>query len=201
MTNAVVDMWRRLHDKGYFPNHNHYGGGELLNADDRFDRSLDGLVGLQSTDDVLDIGCGYGRLMHAIAGSVNSIVGVDVHNAPIRTASRLLSGFENAEVLVTDGVSLPFEDHSFDLVYSMSVFQHLSRKIVHGYFAEIGRVLRNDGRLLIQFSRKARADDVDPTRDREQSVQWLPSQLAALADLIPGAILMDIPTFLAVVRT
>ncbi len=43
---------------------------------------------------------------------------------------------------------LPFEDEQFDLVYSLSVFTHLTEPLQHRWMAELRRVTRQGGLIL-----------------------------------------------------
>ncbi len=60
---------------------------------------------------------------------------------------------ENVHLRATDGESLdPFEDDSFDFVFSVHVFQHMaSEAVVARYLTEIGRVLKPGAAALLQF--------------------------------------------------
>lgn len=84
----------------------------------------------------LDVGCGEGRFL------ASSIVGVDLDAARLRAArarSRLL--------VQSDAHSLPFRDGSFDTAYANRVLNDAGR--IDDVLAEIGRVLRPDGRLVV----------------------------------------------------
>jgi SAM-dependent methyltransferase len=78
---------------------------------------------------VLDAGCGTGRhAYYAAQYSASEVVGLDLSEA-VETASRVLSPFENAEVVQGDLLRPPFrtaaEGGGFDLVYSIGVLHHL----------------------------------------------------------------------------
>ncbi len=141
---------------------------------------------LRPDDDVLEIGCGYGNLMYGLADHVRSIVGVDVHQQPLDKANEILREKENATVVLTDGVSLPFEDGSFSLVYSYSVMQHIPRELVRRYIIESRRVLKVGGRIFLQLVNadeslnKRRHINLDVAR--EQSIAWTPAELHEAAD-------------------
>ncbi|HEX8939440.1 MAG TPA: class I SAM-dependent methyltransferase [Candidatus Limnocylindrales bacterium] len=101
---------------------------------------------------VLEVGCGPGRLGVAIARAVPSVryTGLDLDPAMVER-SVVRAGREG---LVTrlrfvegDVAELPFADGHFDLVVSTLSVHHWA-DAVRG-FAEIRRVLRPDGRLLV----------------------------------------------------
>lgn len=178
---VYVDNWRKLHDAGYFSKHGHYSGWPI--DDGSILKELKHYVGIYLDDDVLEIGCGYGRLMISIADHVHSITGVDLHEAPLKRARELLRLKQNATVILNDGMSLPFEDGMFSLVFSSSSFQHMPRSIVRGYFKETARILRSGGRACIQMlAAPAGRTRIDPSLIAEQSVGWTSEQIIAAAD-------------------
>ncbi len=104
-------------------------------------------VPLHEIGSVLDFGCGCGRVTrhwNAFAGSVS---GSDLDERAIEWCRRNLSfaGFE------TNGLAPPlaFEEKSFDLVYALSVFTHLTAELQIAWRDELLRVLRPDGYLLV----------------------------------------------------
>lgn len=182
MTKSVA-QWRRLHDKGYFQGHPHYVGWPII---DQSVSIFAGHIILRSNDDVLEIGCGYGNLMYGLADHVRSIVGVDVHRQPLDKARELLQEKENATVVLTDGISLPFKNGSFSLVYSYSVMQHIPRELVRRYMTESRRVLKLGGCVFLQFinadksPNKRRHINLDVAR--EQAIAWTTEEIVRVAD-------------------
>lgn len=183
MNQKSVDQWRRLHDGDYFKNHRHTRGWPVP-------KTLTGEIftkfaKLQLDDDVLDIGCGYGRLMYAVADHVRTIIGVDVHGAPLKRARTILKMKPNAQVVLTDGLSLPFDNGSFSVIYSSSVMQHIPRSLVGVYIIEAHRVLKIGGRLCMQFpdarTLPKRPVDINVNRIAEQSTAWTPDELLSIA--------------------
>jgi SAM-dependent methyltransferase len=78
---------------------------------------------------VLDAGCGTGRHAYFAAQyGAEEVVALDLSEA-VETARRVLSPFENAEVVQGDLLRLPLrtaaEGGGFDLVYSIGVLHHL----------------------------------------------------------------------------
>jgi SAM-dependent methyltransferase len=56
-----------------------------------------------------------------------------------------------ANYVVADCRHLPFTDHSFDIVFSYSVLQHLSRADVYQTVKDMARVLKPTGQSLVQM--------------------------------------------------
>jgi SAM-dependent methyltransferase len=92
---------------------------------------------------VLDVGCGTGRSVELFQGLAPSPrwVGVDLADSPeVRMRTRT-----DAEFHTFDGVNLPFEDASFDVVYCAQVLEHARHP--ESLVLEMGRVLRPGGAL------------------------------------------------------
>lgn len=180
---ASVAQWRCLHDNDYFERHRHYRGWPIL--ENLTDEYITKYVRLRPDDDVLEIGCGYGRLMYAVADHVRTIIGVDVHEAPLKRARTILKMKTNAQVVLTDGLSLPFDNGSFGVIYSSSVMQHITRSLVRVYIIEARRVLKIGGRLCMQFpdarTLPKRPVDINVNRIAEQSTAWTPDELLSIA--------------------
>lgn len=73
---------------------------------------------------VLDMGCGTGRWASYLAPRVKFIECIDPSDAVFAAAS-LLKAYPNVRLTKTDVDNLPFEDNSFDLVYSLGVLHHI----------------------------------------------------------------------------
>ncbi len=94
---------------------------------------------------VLEIGCGTGCDLLQFAKHGANAVGIDITPEHIRLARERVGNL--AQVLRGDGTSIPFQDESFDYVYSHGVLHHLDqpRRMVE----EIFRVLRPGGRFNV----------------------------------------------------
>jgi ubiquinone/menaquinone biosynthesis C-methylase UbiE len=104
---------------------------------------------VRASDDVLDLGCGTGRLTIALAGRARSVSGLDMSPAMLAAArGKLAARGLTADLREGDMVSLPFPDASFDAVVSMLTLMHVPRQDRQQVFAEAARVLRPGGRLL-----------------------------------------------------
>lgn len=102
----------------------------------------------------LEIGCGVGRLMKAMAPLFRELHGVDVSGEMVVRGQERLREYRNVFFHKNDGMGLPmFSPESFDVVYSYIAFQHMPRKIVYGYFVEVDRVLKPGGLFWFQMFR------------------------------------------------
>lgn len=96
---------------------------------------------------ILDFGCGCGRVTRYWAGFGGSVSGGDVNAKAIEWCRANLP-FARFEL---NGLEPPvaFEDESFDLVYALSVFTHLTDELQLAWRDELRRVLRPGGHLLV----------------------------------------------------
>lgn len=97
---------------------------------------------------VLDFGCAAGRLIRHLAAHAASceIRGVDIKARYMSWCQQNLTPFRFSTS--TTFPHLPFEDGYFDLVYSGSVFTHIS-DLADAWFLELRRILKPGGRLYL----------------------------------------------------
>ncbi|HEX2943218.1 MAG TPA: class I SAM-dependent methyltransferase [Rhodopila sp.] len=120
--------------------------------------------------DVLDLGCGIGRMTVALAGKVRSVLGIDVSDAMVREAELRCAGLPNVGLAVTTGADLaPWPDDTFDLVLAVDSFPYLVQAgVAEQHVAEGRRVLRPGGALAILNLSYCG----DARRDREDATVW-----------------------------
>jgi SAM-dependent methyltransferase len=104
-------------------------------------------------DDVVELGCGIGRLTRVLAARARSVRALDVSAEMLRRAGEL-NDLANVEWLPCDGRSLTgVPDASADAFFSHVVFQHVpDPAITLAYVEEIGRVLRPGAWAAFQVS-------------------------------------------------
>jgi ArsR family transcriptional regulator len=121
-------------------------------ADRSLHRALVELTVSRPLGDLLDIGCGQGRVLKLLASRANRCVGVDIDSNVRRLARAelLLAGTPNTTLRQGDMASLEFADGEFDTVILDDVLGNSKNPVVA--MAEAKRVLSSDGQLLILSS-------------------------------------------------
>lgn len=159
------------------------------------DDCLDALLPDLAGRTVLDLGCGVGRLLPRLALAAERVVGVDLAPGMLDRARKRIAGLGNAEVRLGGVDAVDLQDGSVDVVVCFGVFEHVPSEHRHAALAEIARVLKPGGTLLLELNNAdsallsgARADN--PHR---VGVQWengyfcelvtVPDLLSAAADV------------------
>ncbi len=71
---------------------------------------------IKPTDYVLEMGCGYGRVMQYLCPKAGLVVGNDTAFLSLKLARKELSAYKNYFVCQTDAADSAFRDNCFDLV-------------------------------------------------------------------------------------
>ena len=131
-----------------------------LGSPELFARATDEVVawlagrGLLGPDrDAVEIGCGIGRFVRALAPRCRSVTGLDVSAGMIAEARLRCAALGNVTLLRTDGTDLSsIPDGSADFVLASDVFPYLVSAgggLAERHVSEAARVLRPGGSLAI----------------------------------------------------
>jgi len=103
----------------------------------------------QAQEIVLDVACGPGAFVLAVAPRVRFALGIDLTPEMLRQARQFQAEKQIANVAFArgDADSLPFPDASFDLVSCQHAFHHITKP--EPVLQEMIRVTKPEGRLLI----------------------------------------------------
>lgn len=102
---------------------------------------------LPPTLTVMDLGCGTGEVVAAVAPSVARVIGVDQEEAMLAVAHQRCAGLDNVELLHSGLEALPLPDASVDAALCMLVLHHVED--LEACLAQAARVLRPGGRLVV----------------------------------------------------
>ena len=126
---------------------------ELYNS--TFRATVDTLVAgchLADRQRVLDIGCGWGRLIIGLLKRFPAlqVQGIDISQEAVARGPELIAretGRRDVKLHVGRAESLPFEDGSLDAIVSSRVFQYVSEPVTA--MREIDRVLKPGGTVTV----------------------------------------------------
>ncbi|NUM25357.1 MAG: class I SAM-dependent methyltransferase [Candidatus Buchananbacteria bacterium] len=95
------------------------------------------------TGKLLEIGCGQGRDAAFFAGLGYTVTATDISDQAIKYAKELSDKVKFIQLDTAEG--LPFEDASFDVVYSYLALHYFDHETTKAIFTEIHRVLKPGG--------------------------------------------------------
>jgi len=146
LTEGKTIRWARRYDLGVEAMY--FGRG------DRYRQRVLDLAEVKTGDNVLDMGCGPGRLVLAACarvGQSGEAYGIDP-SAEMLALARHKAARAGLPARFVQGVaeSLPFDDGYFDVVTSSLVIHHLpGYDVKRKAFSEMRRVLKDGGRVLV----------------------------------------------------
>lgn len=97
---------------------------------------------------VLDIGCGFGRNLLAVADRIEAGIGIDPSDRAIKKAKDVCDflDVENLEFVNGIGEDIPFPENSFDMIICFDVLEHVINP--KALIDEIMRVLKQEGTAI-----------------------------------------------------
>jgi len=104
----------------------------------------------RTSSSILDFGCGDGNSCVYIRKHFENklaITGIDISSSSIDIANK--RKIPNASFKDFDGTKIPYDDNSFDIVFTSMVFHHISFDLHEKLMLEIHRVLKKGGRFYI----------------------------------------------------
>jgi ubiquinone/menaquinone biosynthesis C-methylase UbiE len=118
---------------------------------------------------VLELGCGYGRVMKAVSPFVSMIVGNDISGASLELAKSHMKPYRNYRIVQMDASNMAFRTGIFDAVFciqnGISAFGVDRKRLI----AESVRVTKNNGLILFSsYSPKIWKERLDWFRKQSQ---------------------------------
>lgn len=136
--------------------------------------------------DLLDIGCGRGRILKLLASRAHRAVGVDIDSDARRLARAelMLAGLPNCSLRSGDMYGLPFSDAEFDTIILDDVLADAKHPV--RVLKEARRLLKSGGRLLVLLAVNERSPAELQSRLAEwsakASLRMAPARLAPKID-------------------
>lgn len=145
-------------------------------AQQKWARELLGKINLSGSEDVLDLGCGDGKVTAELANMVidGSVVGIDYSLPMIELAKQHYSSSEypHLSFIEMDASQLSFEER-FDVVFSNAVLHWVKdhKPVVDGMY----RSLKPGGKILLQMGGQGNAEQIiSVIRGLQSQEEWQP---------------------------
>ncbi|MFY9341046.1 MAG: class I SAM-dependent methyltransferase [Planctomycetota bacterium] len=142
------------------------------------------------TVDVLELGCGSGRLVRLLRAAARSYTGFDIAAGMVAAAERRCAGVDGVRFFVGDGLAVPAgaRDRRYGLVLANAVFIHCPRSVIAENVRNAFRQLEPGGQL--RLSVLACHDDpegiVGPQAAVEEAAAAMADDMASvIANLTP----------------
>lgn len=162
---------------------------EIFNAGDNYFDIVPQSI-LNTSAQVLDVGCGTGRWSYYVAGKVNFVECIDPSKAVI-SAAKLLKNKPNIRITQASVANIPFADKSFDLVFSLGVLHHVpdTKEAVK----QCAQKVKQNGHILLYlyYNLENRGIAFKTLFHLSNSIRWVVSKL-------PSAIKIAVCNILAV---
>lgn len=124
---------------------------------------------VQQAENILDVGCGIGGSSLYLAQKFNAAAtGITLSPVQAKRASERAVEFglqDRTNFQVADALNMPFEDNSFDLVWSLESGEHMPDK--NRFMQECYRVLKPGGKFIL-VTWCHRSTDRDPLSAEEK---------------------------------
>ncbi|MBD2347063.1 methyltransferase domain-containing protein [Anabaena subtropica] len=130
-------------------------------------------AGVQTAENILDVGCGIGGSSLYLAEKFDAkatgitLSPVQANRATERAKEAGLSG--RSQFLVANAQAMPFADNSFDLVWSLESGEHMPDKTK--FLQECYRVLKPGGRLIMVTWCHRPTDEAPLTADEQKHLE------------------------------
>lgn len=104
-----------------------------------------------STARLLDLGCGTGEFLREVKRNYPrlSVTGLDLSAPYLKMAERRLADWSRVELVEAAAETVPAPDASFDIVTVLYLFHELPNRVRQAVAAEIRRVLKPGGTLIL----------------------------------------------------
>ncbi|MFC1731392.1 class I SAM-dependent methyltransferase [candidate division KSB1 bacterium] len=103
---------------------------------------------LKKNDQILDVGCGFGRICIDLYNKgYKEVYGIDINESGILYARKQISELSQDHLKVANATNIPFDDSQFDFVITHAFWTTVMSEEREAVMKEISRVLKKDGFL------------------------------------------------------
>ncbi len=104
------------------------------------------LMNKHGLKNLLDVGCGTGRIVKYFCDKGYKAIGCDNYNEALKAARKIN---KKNSIVKASAIKLPFKNTSFDMIISISVIEHLTSKDAEKFIKEANRVLKSGGFIFL----------------------------------------------------
>ena len=127
---------------------------ELADYMDKWDgKDFINLLNLNISKEVLEIGCGTGRIAKKIISQCKTYVGIDISTKTIDTAIKHFGSFKNAFFVNEDFLNYK-ANQKYDVICSTLTFMHIKEK--EKALIKIFNLLKNNGKFVLSIDKNQR---------------------------------------------
>lgn len=105
---------------------------------------------LNTSQSVLEIGIGTGRLALRVAPLCKNLCGIDISDKTVARASVNLSAYQNISLICDDFMTYQFKE-SFDVIYSSLTFMHIQDK--RSAIQKVASLLNANGLFVLSIDK------------------------------------------------
>jgi len=117
---------------------------------------------IKSNKIILEVGCGYGRLLEILGRRAKKAIGVDFSKRMINLAKERLASKKNVELHLMNANNLKFDDESFDYVVCLDNSFGNIPNIELDVLKEMTRVCKKRGEVIVSvFSDNAKEIQIE----------------------------------------
>jgi ubiquinone/menaquinone biosynthesis C-methylase UbiE len=135
---------------------------------------------IDECDNILDFGCGWGRVIRFFMKDVkpSKLHGCDPLEQMIKICRSQNRWCNFTQINARPPT--PYSENTFDLIYSFSVFSHLSEEMSDSLLAELTRILKPGGMLIVTTRSRDFIEHCARLRKRSDlaSIHWGPRSSA-----------------------
>ena len=146
MEKKIIEFIKKLRNKYFY---NVYWKQHYKNSWDYGINIIDNVINNYSFNTILDAGCGQGDVIKYLLKNGYDCKGVEISDFIVKQKS--LELFNRGIIKISSLENIPFDDNSFDIVFSSDVLEHIPEEKIDIVISELCRVAKYDLFLTINL--------------------------------------------------